>query len=126
MTKNMEQFLEKISQDKKLAEELNGMDTPEKVIDFAAKLGTKITKEDVDGAGTITEDGEVDLESADAVAGGKACVCIFGGGSTGNDDKDSGCCCVGAGTGTNSDSDNRCGCILVGVGNQCTYEGEMF
>ena len=123
MTKNMQELLEKISGDEKLTNELNRMDTPEKVIDFAKRLGFDITAEDLKSE---EQDGEVDLDEADSVAGGNACVCIFGGGAKSDDNKDSTCACIGAGTGVNDDGDNRCGCVLVGVGNSCTYEGELF
>ena len=123
MTENMQKLLEKISGDEDLKKELNSMDTTEKVIDFAKRQGIDISEEDLSND---EQDGELDLDEADAVAGGNACVCVFGGGAKSDENKDSGCACVGAGSGLNEDGDNRCGCILVGVGNSCTYEGELF
>ena len=119
----MQKLLEKISGDEALTKELNTMDTPEKIIDFAKRLGIELTADDLKDSG---QEAEVDLDEVDAVAGGNCCVCVFGGGAKSNDDKDNGCACIGAGNGLNDDGDNRCGCVIVGVGNSCTYEGELF
>ena len=95
MTDNMKKFLEAASQDREFVEKLNKAETPEAVISLAAEKGFTLTEEDLKPA---LQTGEVSDDEMDAVAGGKTCVCVAGGGGE-------------AGT-----RDETCACVLGGAG----------
>ena len=116
MTDNLKKFLEAASQDKAFIEKLTKAETPETVIDLAAEKGFTLTKEDLKPSPASGEMFDAEL---DAVAGGKACACVLGGGgeASGNDDL---CWCVFQGDGSSADRrdeyDYRCYCVAAGGG----------
>ena len=123
MTDNMKKFIEFMSsQDEDTYKKASKMEEDE-LIAFAAENGITVTPEDFAEAKKEAEaaaEGEISDDELSAVAGGKACACIFGGGGEPSDPKsstyDTVCACVMAGEGRDSTGDDRCGCPLVGGG----------
>ncbi len=102
MTENMKKYLELISKDEKAQKKLNEQEpasiqeAKEKIIKDAAEKGITLTEEDFAETADIGELSEDELE---AVAGGKECLCVFGGGGTASHKPEKTCACVMAGIG---------------------------
>ena len=118
MTDKLKAFLEEASKDRKFTEKLKEASTPEAVIALAAEKGFALTKEDLE-AGVPTC--EMSDDELDAVAGGKKCTCVVGGGGEKSEDgKDRVCACVVGGWGDYQKSEyefvQRCACAVGGGG----------
>lgn len=113
MTENTKKFIEKISQDVKLAEKLRNA-TAEQVMALAKELGCDLTEDDF-----AQPEGEVSEDELGAVAGGKICGCFTAGGG-GKSTSDDVCACFMSGSGLGEyDSGEkflRCGCVITGGG----------
>lgn len=112
MNENIRKFLEAVSQDKELIEKLKKAETPEAVIALAAEMGFPLTAEDLEqqpGSDIVSDD------ELDAVAGGKTCVCVLGGGGE-KSGRDLLCWCTVEGYGTDIGKNMRCGCFVGGGG----------
>ena len=103
MTENMKKFLEEASKDKEYLEKVNKAETPEAVIALAAEKGFTLTAEDLK---PDQPTGELNEDELDAVAGGKACGCVVGGGGEGGE-ADGVCACVLAGEGVEDRKSTR-------------------
>ncbi len=117
MTENMKKFLELVSQeDEAYVKKVTSLDK-EGVIALAAEKGITLTDADFTQS---EEEGEVSLDEADAVAGGKKCTCTgIGGGNKTKKNADGSCGCVGIGIGNDTDGDERCLCVGYGEGKAC-------
>ncbi len=117
MTKNMEKFLEAMSaegEEKRAA--MREMDQAG-LIALAAEKGILLTEADFSPA---EAEGEVSLDEADAVAGGRRCSCTgVGYGNKDNEHNDGRCACVAFGSGNDQVGNERCMCVAHGQGNQC-------
>ena len=115
MTDNMKKFLEAVSDDQEFIGKLTKAETAEAVIALAKEKGFVLTEEDLkmeEPADELLNDDEVD-----AVAGGKVCVCVGGGGGEKSlPGVDLLCWCVAAGAGSTSTGKSRCACPGVGGG----------
>ena len=111
MTENMKKFLEEASKDQGFIEKVYKTETPEALIALAAEKGFALTAEDLKPDHPT---GELNEDELDAVAGGKACGCVVGGGGEGGE-ADGVCACVLAGEGVDYRT-VRCLCPLVGGG----------
>ena len=120
MTDNMKQFLELASRESE--EYIKKLTSAEKdaVIALAAEKGFTLTDEDF-----VQEEpeGEVPLEEASSVAGGKKCYCVAGGGGKAGGKNDETCICVATGMGSGYTSNDyymtpgvRCFCLGYGQG----------
>ena len=111
MTQNVKLFLEKVSSDQKLLEQVQHM-SKEEVIHLAKDLGLELTEKDLE------EPAQGDVVSEDelaCVAGGAKCGCVWAGGG-GAGDHQSKCSCYKTGTGTFTDGCQRCFCDAFGGG----------
>jgi len=108
MTDAMKKLLELVSQNEELQQKFQELNKDE-FIAAAKDLGIELTEAD------LSENAEISDDELDAVAGGKTCVCVAGGG--GEKSKNDGLCvCVYAGVGATSDNKNRCACAFGGAG----------
>lgn len=112
MTENLKKFLEKVSEDKALAEKVGAEKDPAALIALARELGVELTEADF--ARPVEELNEAEL---DTVAGGGdvSCACAMGGGGT-KDGNDKTCACVLAGAGYSKRGTERCVCGFAGYG----------
>ena len=105
MTENMKKYLELISGDEEAMKNLNEQEpssiqeAKERIIADAAEKGITLTEED------FAETGELSEDELEAVAGGKECVCVIGGG----------------GTATSSVYEDTCACVIGGAGSGYGY-----
>ena len=133
MSENMKKLLELLSSaDEALREKVSSMDK-DALKALAAEKGISLTDADFESA--EEEEGEVSVEEADAVAGGKKCYCVAGGGGTGSGDHDCTCAWVAFGMGAakyfysdygqhgpcfcprfGNGEENRCACMGYGSG----------
>ena len=121
----MKKFLEEASRDKDLIGKVSKAETPEEIIALAAENGFTLTDDDLKRE---EPDGEVSDSELDAVAGGKACACVAGGGGEVGESshgRDTLCYCVLAGSGSGTSYDGnytfaRCVCTWVGGGTTYT------
>ena len=117
MSENMKNFLAKISENKALAEKTAKLDK-EALLALAKELGFDLTEADF-----TKPEGELNENELTALAGGKACYCVVGGGGEA-DSQDDVCACVAYGQGHVSEDSNytlnrgcvRCVCVLGGGG----------
>ena len=112
MTENMKKFLEKVSGNRDLAEELSRSEKDAMVAE-AKKMGIELTDADF-----APEENALSDDELEAVAGGKACMCIIGGAGK-KDDRAHGddvCRCIGGGAGETQDGLGRCSCAIGGGG----------
>ena len=136
MTENMKKYLALISTDEAARKQLNEQEpssiqeAKEKIIADAAVKGITLTEEDfADTADT----GELSEEELEAVAGGKQCYCVLGGGGTATHSTEKTCACVLGGSGEGDiiekDLENpgrqpthhyrcRCTCCVAGYGTE--------
>ena len=112
MTKNYMDFLEKLSENRELAEKLSKEPDPKVLIAAAKEFGIELTEADFEKPAEELSDDELD-----AVAGGSdvSCACAMGGGGT-KDANDKTCACVLAGVGYAKDKSERCLCGFAGYG----------
>ena len=112
MNENLKKFLEKVSEDKALAEKVNAYNDPAALIDLAKELGVDLTEADLKKPVEELADDELDT-----VAGGSdvSCACAMGGGGT-KDTNDKTCACVLAGVGYDRHGRERCLCGFAGYG----------
>ena len=136
MTENMKRYLELISTDEAARKQLNEQEpssiqeAKERVIADAAEKGITLTEEDFV---EDTETGELSDDELEAVAGGKECICVIGGGGTATHTTETTCACViaGGGRGDMLEMDledpkrqpkhhyvDRCTCCFGGHGNE--------
>lgn len=116
MTENMKKFLELASQESDGFLEKLGKADQQELVALAAEKGVSLT--DADFVRTESE-GEVSLDEADAVAGGKKCACLYIGEGKGSGENDLRCSCGVTGSGdytTTHDTLNRCICAMAGYG----------
>lgn len=114
----LQELLESNAELKAKIETLN-KDPQTTAADFIAlvrEYGVEITEADFR---PTPAGGEVSDSELEAVAGGGKCVCVAGGGGTGDEYRDT-CACVAAGMGfgkvTNSGCGHDCACPLIGSG----------
>ena len=132
MTDNLKKFLEEASRDADLAEQINTTQTIDAVISLAREKGYELTENDlkkpVDSVRQLLDENELD-----AVAGGKECACVVGGGGEASNyykSRDLTCACVLTGVGygaDKTDADNtpvRCVCVGAGAGDLCVLHVE--
>ena len=124
MTDNLQKFLEAASGDREFMDKVSKAETAEAVIALAKEKGFALTAADL----TVeAKQGEVSDDELEAVAGGKVCVCVAGGGGeAGNNDHTCWCVLVGEGSGyfhhncgyygTKDGNENRCFCLGGGHG----------
>lgn len=112
MNENLKKFLEKVSEDKALAEKVNANNDPAALITLAKELGVELTEADLKKPVEELSDDELDT-----VAGGSdvSCACAMGGGGT-KDTNDKTCACVLAGVGYDRHGRERCLCGFAGYG----------
>lgn len=83
------------------------------MIAIAAEKGFTLTAADLEPSKAAN--GEISDAEMDAVAGGKDCYCVLGGGGTGTGSQKT-CACVADGFGFMKCDDMRCACFGFGVG----------
>ena len=105
--------MEETSKYKEFVEELTKAKTPEKIIVLAKKKGFTLTEIDLKPNTGIQE---VSDDKMSAVAGGKSCYCVAGGGGTEEREGDKTCACVITGFGLYRDGEPRCGYFSYGEG----------
>ena len=112
MNENLKKFLEKVSEDKALAEKVSAEKDPAALIPLAKEMGIELTEADLKKPVEELSDDELDT-----VAGGGdvSCACAMGGGGT-KDANDKTCACVLAGVGYAKDKSERCLCGFAGYG----------
>ena len=112
MNENLKKFLEKVSEDKALAEKVSAEKDPAALIPLAKEMGIELTEADLKRPVEELSDDELDT-----VAGGGdvSCACAMGGGGT-KDTNDKTCACVLAGVGYAKDKSERCLCGFAGYG----------
>lgn len=111
MSENLKKFLEKVSEDKALAEKVSAEKDAAALIALAKEMGFELTEEDLKKPAELTDD------ELDTVAGGGdvSCACALGGGGT-KDSNDKTCACVLAGAGYAKNGRERCVCGFAGYG----------
>ena len=125
MTDNLKKFLEEASKDEALIEKICKAESKDVILSLAAEKGFALTAEDL--SEPKAPNGEVCDDELEAVAGGKTCVCVAGGGGeAGGDDHTCWCVLVGEGSGyyhhhcgyygTKDGNENRCFCMGGGHG----------
>jgi predicted ribosomally synthesized peptide with nif11-like leader len=112
MNENLKKFLEKVSEDKALAEKVSAEKDPAALIPLAKEMGIELNEADLKKPVEELSDDELDT-----VAGGGdvSCACAMGGGGT-KDANDKTCACVLAGVGYAKDKSERCLCGFAGYG----------
>ena len=104
MTENIKKLYELISKDEKAREEITTCTEKEKLIDLAKKYDITLTEEDFNDLSNSKPQNLSEDEMA-AVAGGKTCVCVVGGGGEASLDHQGICACPLVGDGF---YDKRC------------------
>ena len=115
MTENMKTFLEAVSGDKAFIEKLEKAKDFKTVIALGEERGFTLTEEDLKPDAGIQNISDDEVE---AVAGGKVCVCVVGGGGEASPGEGV-CACVIDGFGFRGDY-GRCSCLGAGYGNTNT------
>ncbi len=114
----MKKFLELLEQNEILKKQVARLDAkkdsqPSDYIALAAEYGVELAEQDF---GPPQENG-LSEDELDAVAGGKTCVCVAGGGGTGEDvTSTKTCACVMVGNGSMQSGERRCVCVVGGGG----------
>ena len=115
MTEKVKKFLQILSVDEALGKKAANAATIEEVIALAKEKGIELTEEDVCEANR--ESAHVDESELEAVVGGGACACVWGGYGAASDKNDGRCVCVLAGYGNGGPSGlPRCVCPQTGGG----------
>ena len=117
-----EKIFELASQDEEFAEKFGAAETPEAIVALLAEKGLDVAADDLQALAQPAAEGAVKLseDELDAVAGGKACYCVVGGGGV-KGKYDETCGCAAAGWGyfidhTAGDRHVRCQCAVAGEG----------
>ena len=123
----MKKFLEEMEKNPELKAKIEELDknpesTPKDFVKAAAEYGVELKEEDFQPADA---QGELADDELDAVAGGGNCLCVVGGGGSGNALNET-CVCVVGGGGMYSDKSTtqhgaRCACAMAGDGDE-TYK----
>ena len=129
MTDRLIKFLEEASKDNALTGRINNAPDADTVIALARERGFDLTKEDLQPAASVRALEESELE---AVAGGKECACVIGGGGEASNyykSRDLVCACVMAGVGYGADKTEdytpvRCVCAGAGAGGLCVLHSD--
>ena len=108
MSESLKKFLEAVSGNVELAGKIGTLGIDD-VLALAKELGFALTEADFGKAGEFADD------ELDAVAGGGACACVFGGGGKA-DSNDGKCVCAAYGYGIDKNDEKRCICPAVGGG----------
>ena len=109
MSENLKKFLEAVSANEELAKKVSTA-SKEELLAMAKELGIELTEDDLKQVSQELSDDELD-----AVAGGKTCVCVAGGGGE-KSKNDRLCWCVLNGLGETTDKRQRCMCYIGGSG----------
>ena len=109
MTEKLEAFLTAVSEKPEYADKLQNA-TKEDMLALAKEMGYDLSEEDLAQPST-----ELNDDDLDAVAGGKKCSCVIGGGGK-QDENDKTCACVGCGWGKREEKGKRCFCWGFGSG----------
>ena len=111
MTENMKKFLEAVSKSDELYAKINTMDKAA-IIAAAKALGIDLTEAD------FAQNGEMDDDELEVVAGGEECGCAFVGGGNGNTNAEKTCYCVAGGGELSKLAGGgcRCACVAAGYG----------
>lgn len=112
MTENMKKFLEKVSEDRALAEKVGAEKDINALIAMAKEIGIELTKADFEKPAEELSDDELNAVSG---GGDVSCACAMGGGGT-KDSNDKTCACVLAGAGYSKSGRERCVCGFAGYG----------
>lgn len=112
MSENLKKFLEKVSEDRALAEAIGAEKDVNVLIAKAKEMGFELTAADFERPVEELSDDELS-----AVSGGSdvSCACALGGGGT-KDGNDKTCACVLAGAGYSKRGYERCLCGFAGYG----------
>ena len=112
MSENLKKFLEKVSEDRALAEKVSKETDQQALIDLAKEMGFELTAADFAKPAEELKDDELE-----AISGGDdvSCACALGGGGT-KDSNDKTCACVLAGAGYSKRGWERCVCGFAGYG----------
>lgn len=130
MTENLKKLLETVSANEELNKKASAA-SKEELLAMAKELGIELTEDDLK-----PESEELSDDELDAVAGGKSCMCVLGGGGkkTGDGSVYDVCACVAAGTGLKNSGGTliynpamdewssetnkvaRCVCVAAGAG----------
>ncbi|MBO4375581.1 MAG: Nif11-like leader peptide family natural product precursor [Lachnospiraceae bacterium] len=113
MTENAKAFLEKASEDEEFLERLKKAGTKEEAIALAKEKGFELTEEDLK-SGTSGKQA-LSNDELDAVAGGKECSCVLGGGGDKGGYDNNSCGCTTYGEGLDNNAVN-CDCFNTGSG----------
>ncbi|MBR4081663.1 MAG: Nif11-like leader peptide family natural product precursor [Clostridia bacterium] len=112
MSENLKKFLELISENRELAEQISAEKDPQAIIAKAAELGVELTEADLAKPAEELSDDEL---ATVAGGGDVSCACAMGGGGT-KDGNDKTCACVLAGAGYSKQGRERCVCGFAGYG----------
>lgn len=117
MTENLKKLLAAMSENKELSDKISavpeGDEARKTIIAIAKEAGIELTEEDINAENQPEALSDDDLE---AVAGGKKCTCVVGGGGEKSWDDEKVCACVMAGVGLWDDDSVRCACPALGSG----------
>ena len=105
MTENAKKLFELMTKDPKACEEFTACKEKEKMFELAKKYGLDLTEEDLDLNHRAGKQ-DLDMDELAAVAGGKVCVCVAGGGGEVSHDHQEVCACPLVGMGF---YEHRCG-----------------
>ena len=114
----MKQFLEELEKNQELKAKIEELDknpasTPKDFIRVAAEYGVELKEEDFQ---PVSAQGELADDELDAVAGGKTCACVTGGGGVAGESHGTwACALVGYGAG-NPEFHKPCYCSAAGGG----------
>ena len=131
MTDSLKKFLEEASKDAELADKVNNAKSIDDVIALAGEKGFNLTPKDLRPTSSVRE--LLDEDELEAVAGGKECACVVGGGGEATNyykSREMTCACVLTGVGYGADKvdpDNtpvRCVCVGAGAGDLCILHVE--
>ena len=115
MTENARKFLQLLSEDESLGKRAADAASIAELIAIAKENGIELSEEDLREANP----GRVSLSESEleAVTGGSACFCVWGGFGSESDKNDGRCVCVLAGYGNGGpDGLPRCACPQTGFG----------
>lgn len=134
MTQNSEKLMIMVETNEEFRNKFLECKESEEVKKLALEYDLELNDEDLDFS---VDKEEIDAEELEAVAGGKACVCVMGGGGEANRKGQKTCACVGAGfgyvefsckfpslsgSGTGHDDYMRCMCIAGGGGKDHDFD----
>lgn len=119
MSENLKKFLEYVSQNEQLKQEIESLGeegSKEKLIlkavEAAKAAGLELSAADFD---TLSSDDTLSEEELAGVAGGDRCFCALAGVGDSSDYRNPCLCSLGGG-GTGTKKEHTCGCVMAGVG----------